>query len=203
MVPRLGWSHDTPASAKWDGNRLTIHKAPPHWLDLDGWQHDHGDGTVPAFSAVPLELGGHNTFGWRARDRHGPMAASSWVPDLVEAYERRAPLTAVQGEVRHASLGLDLDELHLAGLPVPVRVRVRGDVPGSGEPAAVWALLRQPDEPRARTAEVKLEWDPADRCYGADLPGQRPGLYDLKVTARAVPGAGDLTVTDTVAVVTQ
>ncbi|MFB7473774.1 esterase/lipase family protein [Kitasatospora sp. NPDC056184] len=202
VVPRLGWSHDTPSSAHWDGHRLTLRKTPPSWLRLDGWEHDHGDGTVPAFSAVPLELSADDASGWRERDRHGPLASAAWVPGLVEAYERRAPLTAVRGEERKASLGLDLDELHPAGAAVPLRVRLRGDTaPEGGEALSVWAAVRQAEEPGRRTAEVRLEWDPAEGCHRADLPGQRPGLYDVKVTVRAVPGVGDLTAGDAFAAV--
>ncbi|MFE2104759.1 esterase/lipase family protein [Kitasatospora sp. NPDC059463] len=202
VVPRLGWSHDTPGSAHWDGRRLSLHKTPPGWLPLDGWEHDHGDGTVPAFSAVPLELSADHASGWRARDRHGPLGSAAWIPGLVDAFERRAPLTAVRGEERQTSLGLDLDELHPAGATVPLRVRLRGDaVPEGGEGLPVWATLRQAEEPGARVAEVRLDWDPAEGCHRTDLPGQQPGLYDVKVTARAVPGVGDLTAGDAFAAV--
>ncbi|MEE1827300.1 hypothetical protein PUR61_34680 [Streptomyces sp. BE20] len=211
--PLLGWSHRTPGAAHWDGERLTVTKTVPDWLDLDGWEKDHGDGTVPAYSAVPLEMSGHDTSGWRARDRHGPIGSAPWIPALVEAYERRAALAAVRGEERQTSLGLDLDELHQAGAPVPLRVGLhRHTAPDSGpgagpdsrpgdEPPTVWASLRQAEAPGRRTAEVELDWDTAEGCYHTELPGQQPGLYDLKVTASAVPGAGDLTVTDTIAVV--
>ena len=37
--------------------------------------------------------------------------------------------------------------------------------------------------------------------FDGELPGQAPGLYEVRVSAREVPGAGDLVVTDTVAVV--
>ncbi|MCX4750401.1 hypothetical protein OG455_33665 [Kitasatospora sp. NBC_01287] len=204
VVPRLGWSHATAGSARWDGRRLTVSKKLPHWLDLAGWEKDHGDGTVPAISAVPVEMSGYDTSGWRARDRHGPLASAPWIPALVQAYEDRAPLAAVRGEEREAALGLDLDELHPEGTPIPLRVRLRGDVLPAEGPAAVWAVLRPVGEPRRTVAEVRLDQDQQDQESGGfstELPGLPPGLYDVRVSARAVPGVGDLNAADTVAVV--
>ena len=109
VVPRVGWSHDTAGSAHWDGRRLTVSKKLPDGLDLTGWERDHGDGTVPAVSAVPLEMSGHDASGWRVRERHGPIVSAPWIPGLAETYENRRPLTAVQGDERRTALGLDLE----------------------------------------------------------------------------------------------
>jgi hypothetical protein len=204
-VPRLGWSHDTAGSAVWDGKKLTVTKDLPGWLDLDGWEKDHGDGTVPAISAVPVELSGHDTGDWRTRDRHGPIVSAKWIPGLAERYETRKTLLAARGDGREAALGLDLNELHGWGQPIPLGVRLRGDhlpeavsgAPGSLRP---WATLRAVEGPRTPLAEVRLDWDERSGGYTTELPGPPPGLYDVEVTVRAVPGAGDLSATDTVAV---
>ncbi|WP_441246601.1 lipase family alpha/beta hydrolase [Kitasatospora sp. McL0602] len=199
VVPRLGWSHDTAGSALWDGRKLTVGKALPAWLDLAGWEQDHGDGTVPAISAVPLELSGHDTSGWRVRDRHGPIVSAPWIPGLAQAYEERQTLAAVRGDEREAALGLDLEELHQPGQPIPLRVRLRGDsVPGL--PDTVWAAVRSTEGTGTRL-DVRLDWDERAGCFTAELPAQPPGLYDVRVSARAVPGVGDLSASDTVAVV--
>jgi hypothetical protein len=205
VKPRLGWSHDTAGSAVWDGRNLTMHKTPPAWLDLAGWEADHGDGTVPAISAVPVEMSGYDTAGWRVRDRHGPLAGASWIPDMVEAYETRATLAAVHGDERQTALGLDLDDMHGEGTPMPLRVRLRGDSPPGTEPGdlaglPVWASVRPADAPGTVT-ETRLDWDAGTASFTAELPGRPAGMYDVKVSARAVPGAGDLSVRDTVAVV--
>ncbi|MGV9316092.1 esterase/lipase family protein [Streptomyces sp. NPDC003691] len=206
IVPRLGWSHRTAGSAVWDGRALTVAKERPSWLDLAGWEQDHGDGTVPAFSAVPVELDGHDTSGWRTRDRHGPIVSEGWIPGLVQRYEERQRLTAARGEEREAALGLDLDELHPEGAAIPLRVRLCGDglppeaVTGAAR-LAVWATVRPVYGPRAAVAEVRLEWAGEHRAYAADLPGLPAGLYDLRVSVRAVPGAGDLSASDAFAVV--
>lgn len=207
VVPRLGWSHDTAGSATWDGRKLTVNKDLPFWLDLEGWEKDHGDGTVPAISAVPVELSGHDTSrDWRTRDRHGPIAAAEWIPGLAQVYETRKTLLAARGDEREAALGMDLDELHGAGEPVPLRVRLRGDsLPDeiSTTPAslALWATMRAAKGAGAPMAEVRLDWEEATGSYVTELPEQPPGLYDIEVAVQAVPGVGDLEVSDTVAVV--
>ena len=53
----------------------------------------------------------------------------------------------------------------------------------------------------AGRADVQLDWDPVQGDFDGELPGQAPGLYEVRVSAREVPGTGDLVVTDTVAVV--
>ncbi|WP_405908789.1 hypothetical protein OG742_30775 [Streptomyces sp. NBC_00828] len=207
VVPRLGWSHGTAGSAVWDGSKLTVTKDLPTWLDLEGWEKDHGDGTVPAISAVPVELSGYDsTRDWRTGDRHGPIASAKWIPGLAEGYETRKTLMAARGNERDAALGLDLDELHATGEPVPLRVRLRGDhLPDevSATPAslALWATLHPAETRRTPVAEVRLDWDEATGSYFTQLPGQPPGLYDVEVAVQAVPGIGDLDTTDTVAVI--
>jgi hypothetical protein len=207
MVPRLGWSHGTPGSAVWDGRKLTVGADLPRGLDLEGWEQDHGDGTVPAISAVPLEMSGHDPAGWRVRERHGPLVACDWVPALAQAYETRNTLLPAHGQEREAALGLDLEELHAQGDPIPLRVRLRATTTTGGElsnptPPVVRAVLRRVEGGApARVAEVCLDWDPDTGSFVTDLPGREPGLYDVAVKARAVPGVGDLTATDTVAVV--
>ncbi|WP_326582906.1 hypothetical protein OG889_30315 [Streptomyces sp. NBC_00481] len=206
VVPRLGWSHRTPGSAVWDGRTLKVGKKLPAWLELAGWEKDHGDGTVPAISAVPVEMDGHDTSGWRARDRHGPIVSAGWIPGLVEVYEERQRLTAARGEEREAALGLDVDELHARGATIPLETRLRGDsLPpeATADPGglAVWATLRPVHGPRAAVAEVRLEWDGDRGGYVTELPGQEPGLYDVRVSVRAVPGVGDLSASDCLAVV--
>ncbi|MGH4000043.1 MAG: lipase/acyltransferase domain-containing protein, partial [Pseudonocardiaceae bacterium] len=77
MVACGGWSHPTPDAAFWDGQCLTVTKDRPWWLELDrNWLHDFGDGTVPAFSALPIELDGQPRGPDRLAERHVPMACS-------------------------------------------------------------------------------------------------------------------------------
>lgn len=206
VVPRLGWSHRTAGSAVWDGRTLKVSKKLPGWLELAGWEEEHGDGTVPAISAVPVELDGHDTSGWRARDRHGPIVSADWIPGLVQVYEERQTLTAARGEEREAALGLDVEELHAQGSAIPLQVQLCGDslpqeVTADPDRLAVWATLRPVHGPRAAVTEARLDWDSDRGGYVTELPGPQAGLHDVRVSVRAVPGVGDLSVSDTTAVV--
>jgi pimeloyl-ACP methyl ester carboxylesterase len=182
------------------GHAARVTKDLPGWLDVPGWEDDHGDGTVPAISAVPIEADQQATDGWRVRDRHGPLASSRLVATLVEQYEGRAPLTPVRGgRLRPVAIGMTLEEMYPASTPIPLEVVLRG-VQGGGVEHPVWATVRRAED-RARVAEVRLDWDAARQRYIADLPGQPPDVYDVEITARSMPGAGDLSAADSVAVV--
>lgn len=203
MVPCIGWCHKTPDAAFWDGVHLRVTKTQPYWLDLVGWQRDFGDGTVPAVSALPIEMDNHIGSPIRLLDRHIPMACSPQIIKLLNDYESRRPPRQVRGEEdseHRPAIGLDLDELHAAGEPIPLDVTLREvDADVSGE--AVWAILRPHDDESAEPVDAKLRWDSERRCFHGVLPGQAQGLYDVEVVAQEVPKAGDLHSFDTVAVV--
>lgn len=214
----LGWSHPTPDRVIWDGKRLTVTKKVPDWLDRTGWEKDFGDGTVPAVSAVPIELSHHNEGSFvRLRDRHVPMAGAEILGELLRANLARQPVDWIRGDADHPpALGLDLDELHGADQPIPLTVTVR-EVDADLAAQAVWVRvtpvdLNAPDTPAGRgpaerdaihapVAEVRLDFDTAAGQFTGALPGAPPGLYEVTVSARAVPGAGDLSTGDTIAVI--
>jgi hypothetical protein len=99
-----------------------------------------------------------------------------------------------------------MDELHAQGSAIPLQAQLRGDsLPpeATTDPGglAVWASLRSAHGPRAAVTERRLEWDRDRGSYVTELPGPEPGLYDVRVSVRAVPGVGDLSASDTLAVV--
>jgi Lecithin:cholesterol acyltransferase len=216
FVPRIGWSHDTLDAAFWDGTRLRVVKQVPSWLSAPGWEDDRGDGTVPAVSALPvgLENWAVSVSGIRVPQRHGRLTFTRGIIGEVAAriqdYEGR-PLPAAgrlayrEAEDRGAAIGLDVDELYVLGEPIPLQVRLRGvqaDVSG----VVVVAVLRLVSGPgatgdKAAGAPVRLAWDEASEDFAGEITAARPGVYDLAVTAEAVPGAGDLTVNESVAVI--
>jgi len=205
VVPRIGWSHDTLDAAFWDGKRLTVRKERPQWLAAPGWENDAGDGTVPAVAAMPvgLENWAVSVSGIRVPERHSRlMFGRSLLTEIMarlEDYEGRPRPSQTQlayrdADVRSAAIGLDLDELYVRGEPITVRARLRR-VEADPRNTAVAAVLQPAGEP------VRLAWDSAQACFTGEVTANRAGLHDLAVTAEAVPGAGDLTVTDSVAVV--
>jgi Lecithin:cholesterol acyltransferase len=203
MVPYVGWSHPTSDAAFWDGSSLTVTKDPPEWLELKGWERDFGDGTVPAVSAVPIELSNHVNSPVRLLDRHAPMACTPRVVQLLVEYLRRVSPQWVRGDddaQRAPAIGLDLDELYAAGQPIPLTAtfrQVRADL--SAQP--VWATLTPTGDDETAPVDVPLEFDARRQGFVGELPGLPQGLYDVWVSAREVPAAGDLWVADTIAVV--
>ena len=213
FVPRIGWSHPTLDAAFWDGNRLRMVKQVPSWLSAPGWEQDRGDGTVPAVSALPvgLENWAVSVSGIRVPERHGRLTfASGMVQEIaarVHDYEGRPrpdPGRAYRdaGE-QGAAIGLDVDELHARGEAIPLRVSLRG-VEGEVRDVVVAAVLRLVSGPGTAGdigGPVRLWWDAAARCFSGAVTAAQAGIYDLVVTAEAVPGAGDLTVAESVAVI--
>jgi hypothetical protein len=214
VVPRIGWSHATLDASFWDGARLRVQKHPPSWLDAPGWEDDFGDGTVPAISALPVELGNRavSTTGMRVRERHSALAsARPMIEEIIgrlQDYEGRplpspGRLAYRDAEEHGAAIGLDVGDLYQPGEPIRLSVQIRRAGPDVGG-AAVAAVLRPVEGPAAAVgsgAAARLAWDAGTGGFYGEVTAFEPGVYDLVVTAEAVPGAGDLAVTESVAVI--
>jgi hypothetical protein len=201
----FGFSHGTARSAVWGQGRLGVGPGVPRGEDLSGWAQDLGDGTVPAFCAVPVEASGSDVRELRVPHKHGPLAVSPLILRLLEYYEGRADISAIQGagagEVP-AVLGLDVADLHPAGAPIRVQVQVVGvDGPVGAAPVWVQAFPADTQDTVPPVAEIRAVWDQALGAFACELPGQGPGLFDLVVRARSVPGVGDLECADSIGVV--
>ena len=48
---------------------------------------------------------------------------------------------------------------------------------------------------------ARLTWDSAGECFAGEVSPDGSGVYDVAVVAEAVPRAGDLAVTESVAVI--
>jgi hypothetical protein len=98
-----------------------------------------------------------------------------------------------------------LDELQVYGEPISLGVRLRGvraDVRG----VAVVVVLRPVEVPGgigdlAADEPVRLTWDSVTGSFVGAVTAASAGIYDLVVRAEAVPGAGDLVVAESVAVI--
>jgi hypothetical protein len=214
FVPRIGWSHPTLDATWWNGAELVMGKQPSTWLNAPEWESDLGDGTVPAISALPIEEEHHaeELDGIRVGERHGRLSfASSMVTEIVERierYEARSSSPQVpgswDGEQRTATLGIDVDDVYPAGTPIQVQVRIH-HAPDEGRGARVavevQALDTREAEPPDAPVRIRLQWDSQRRCYEGEIPPPPEGIFDLRITAEAVPGVGDLQVTESVAVI--
>ena len=202
VVPCVGWSHPTPSAAFWNGRVLSVTKEHPGWLNLPELEQDFGDGTVPALSAVPVEMSTEVTAPVRLLDRHVPMAAVPRVSELLVTFLQGRRLEAVHGAepARTAAIGLDLEELYGEGEPIPLSVALR-QVPPGRDSQPVWVTLRRQRARPGATLDVRLVWDAVAQRFVGELPGQAVGLYEVTVLAREVPQVGDLAVTGTLAVV--
>ncbi len=192
MVALVGWSHRTLLGARWDGTRLKVSKRVPDWVDAPGWESDLGDGTVPAVSAVPLEMADAERGLLRVRERHSPLTDSPGVVELVAQYEERGSTAAVRGDEDQPALGLDLDEAYLAGDAVPVTVRLHHAEPTAG--TEVWATVRTPGLPGK--TQVRLEPDGEGAYRTEEVVAPAEGVQDIEVVASRLGGAGDLMVAD-------
>ena len=202
---RLGFSHPTLSSATWDGARLTTSKDAPAWLDVGQWATDLGDGTVPAISAVPIEREHEDSRGRRSVVKHGAIGSLAEVARILEEYESRPALTAARGEERTVALGIDLDDLYPAGVPAPIVVSVHGVAADEAARGLVKVVVRRADDDQGSSIapgdRVAMSWDGDRSAFVGELSPSEPGLYEVSVRARAVPGAGDLACEDSIAIV--
>jgi hypothetical protein len=191
MVPRIGYGHGTPRHCRYDGHRVRVTADAPQVDGLGLWAEDLGDGTVPAYSGLPMEMDHHSPRGLRVAQRHGPIVDLGEISNLVESYEGRPPRYPVRGAERPVVLGLDADDVALVGASTEVTARIVGTESDVGG-VAVWATLTGPD-PHLRS-ETRLDWDSTKQVFRGRLPPvAAEGLARIELSAEAVPEGGDLT----------
>ncbi|CAM5365728.1 hypothetical protein GCM10010329_85420 [Streptomyces spiroverticillatus] len=174
----FGRGHATLQHALLSPGGLTLAKTSAPWLPNPSWL---GDGTVPAISAVPLELGEDLRVRRAVPDRHLALPASATVLALLTEYAGDS-LTAVRGDPPDRPwLGLDVDDTALSGTPVPVGVTLHGT------PADERTRVRL----RLRTADTTPPWQPCprsgDTTWQTTLLPPGPGTYTLDVMATGIP----------------
>jgi hypothetical protein len=195
MFPRIGFGHGTLRTCSWDGSEIRVTTDMPDGDDVGGWSADLGDGTVPAYCGLPVEMDNHPRENLRTHRRHGPIAELKEVVSLLDALDSDAPLSAFRADGDDGiGLGLDLEDVHLTGAEMPIAVRTVGDPVMDPVDAAVWASVYPiPDRPGTapgkRPEPVKLEWDVQARVFRGLLPAQRPGLAEVTVQAPSLSNA--------------
>jgi hypothetical protein len=90
------------------------------------WAADLGDGTVPAYCGLPVEMDRNSPRDLRVIDRHGAIASLDEIPELVQSFEGRPSELPARGDEPPAVLGLDLDEVALAGNTLELTARIAG-----------------------------------------------------------------------------
>lgn len=195
-IPFFARDHGTVHMAQIAEGALTVAAADPEWQPNPGWG---GDGTVPALSAIPPELGRpQDTDRWHhVADRHVPMANNGAVIAMVRNLVGD-DVSAVRGD--HAAdvrLGVHLADSVLSGDTVTVAARVvssRAQVDLSG--VSVWVTAQPGDR---STEPIRKRADPADGSWRFSFVPPTSGLWSFTVEAVGLeiePPA----VTDTVAV---
>jgi hypothetical protein len=158
--------------------RVRVTKADAEWLPNIGWR---GDGTVPAQSAIPIELSDTVLARRAVPDRHGPMASCAAVVDVLRDYAAE-PFGFLRGDTPDRPwLGLDLDDVIAAGQPFTVAAELLGtsDVEG----VRAWLRAAPEDGP----AGEPLPMTGGDGRWRVTVGGLAPGSYRLTVEAVNVP----------------
>jgi hypothetical protein len=202
VFPRIGFGHGTLRACFWDGTTVRVTKDLPAGPELGGWGADLGDGTVPTFCGLPVEMDTYPRAHLRVHRRHGPIAELPEIDALFKAFGSDAPLSAYRAvDEADVALGLDLDELHLRNAAIPIAatpVSLTGRDVGADTSVAVWATVRRLPDPVSADADavdrdatgvpvdVRLEWDPGSRTFRGVLPGFAPGLVEVTVTAQTL-----------------
>ncbi|MGQ0777761.1 MAG: lipase/acyltransferase domain-containing protein [Pseudonocardiales bacterium] len=171
--------HATPSRAVRRGDRVRITKTDAEWQPNAGWR---GDGTVPALSAIPIELSEDVRARRAVPDRHGPMAGCAAAVEVLREYEAE-PFGSVRGDAPDRPwLGLDLDEVVAAGEPFTVAAELLGSTAVEG--ASAWLRVAPDGGP---TTAQPLRMTGADGRWQATVPGLAPGIYQVSVEAVNVP----------------
>ncbi|HET8683562.1 MAG TPA: hypothetical protein VFM54_17095 [Micromonosporaceae bacterium] len=193
VVPFAGRGHATPSLLRLHDGKLRVVKEDPPWRGNVGWR---GDGTVPMLCAIPREMGDdrHKPL-WRVvADRHLPLGCAPDPLTLLELYAGQ-PVPSRGGETPERPwLALDLDNVVDAG----ARWRVDAWVEPGRDPAGSVSILVDPVD---GGPAYDHPFRPEGSGWSVTVPPQAPGVYEVTVQARGVPGVGMLTVTDLVAVV--
>ncbi|SEF34102.1 Lecithin:cholesterol acyltransferase [Amycolatopsis pretoriensis] len=181
VIPYFGRGHATPNLITLrPSGRLTVVKEDPAWRGNVGWA---GDGTVPALSAIPRELGEQRAV-WRGmRERHGPLTGTPSVIEVLRTYSGE-PMPTRGGEAPETPwLGLDVEDVVPAGIEVAVGVTIQ---PEAALAAGVQITLCA--VPVTAPPVFTTVMTGSERTWRATLPALLPGRYRIEFEARQVRG---------------
>ncbi|HRC11860.1 MAG TPA: hypothetical protein PLX68_03220 [Dermatophilaceae bacterium] len=194
VVPRLGFGHATLRAVTRRGNNLSVGTGAGDLATPEGtyWDNDLGDGTVPATSAVPLELGQHRPRDFRVAARHGGLVTMD-VTEILRSFRSAPPVPSVymaEDKPYDTSIGLDLDELVSAASPINVTATVWQRLGQSvskrcenlPRELTVQVVPHAPGEPVGRVILSRRE----DGVFEGTIPPLKAGLFDVQLHASAL-----------------
>jgi pimeloyl-ACP methyl ester carboxylesterase len=191
VVAVHGRGHDTLLGATLSPAGVNVTRAAPPEMPNSAWL---GDGTVPAFCAIPADLTDPSR--WVvAPERHLPMAWSGTVIEQLRSYAGYT-MKAVRGtgEQGVPGLGLDLAEFYPADKEIKISAMLVGAHDGGS--TKVWVSVCK-DGVRVG-APVAADW--SDGRWVAVLAPLDAGAYTVTVEAVDVAGIGRLECTDMIGV---
>ena len=177
VQPRIGFGHGTQRSCAWDGRRVHVTKKEPGRPGLGLWAERWGDGTVPVLSGLPAEMPEVPTGLWVAA-RHGQIVNLPEVMWRVQEAEGYPVVRPTEGAGIDTVLGVDLEELAIAGEGIPVTATVRGLDLSRDAGRCVASVV--PDAGGSRGPWVELAWDGVLGCFAGDLPGLPAGGFTVR-----------------------
>lgn len=190
ITPIAGVAQPTLQSAHFTGTSLVTSRDLPNWIDahLEG-----GDGTVPRFSATPIELSedyGETFFA----ERHGSLQNNSYtLDDLRERLNQMQArgLNKIRGtwsgRQERGVISLDLAPLYLREEPVRLRASLIAErAPDVGLKARLQLVSGD-----GKLKEQPKEFDFAEGTDGFELllEGLTPGSYRVRVRSGSGPHA--------------
>jgi pimeloyl-ACP methyl ester carboxylesterase len=198
IVAMFARGHATLNRATIHNGRLTVtRKADPEWLPNPGWR---GDGTVPAISAIPIEMDDQRAAWQAVVERHGPMATSPMIIEVLRTLSGGSLAAARGDHPDRPWFGLDLDECIPVGEPLLVGAQLYGvDAETAADRVAVWLTVRPLDVNPPWRRKYPMPGEASGWSVQADpLPA---GRYALTVEAVNVPGIGRVASMEAVAVI--
>ncbi|MFD3552057.1 esterase/lipase family protein [Streptomyces goshikiensis] len=190
VVPVVGYGHPTWQTAVLDREGLLITEEPAA-LDASQRWLGTGDRTVPAVSAIPVELSGTGTWAWE-NATHSTIHATDAVLDrLVRTLalpgsglqdlqgpdaDADVPGTAFAAGPDPLALALHVDDVYAADQPVVLTCRSPETAAGA-EPPALSLTLSPPGGDGVRTV-----LDAHDGAARWTVTGLTPGAYEVTVT---------------------
>lgn len=207
VVPLFARGHATPARVTTTGRRLTVAKLPdPHWLPQADWR---GDGTVPAISAIPIEMDEQRAAWHPVPHRHVPMAAAGAIVETVRTLNG-ASLRFTRGDTPDRPwLGLDVEDTLPTQTPVTVSAWLHG-LRAAADTARLRLSLRAFDDttasadtgsPARRMPPIRVPMTAVDGYWTAQADPLPQGVYEVTVEAVGVAQVERVVCQDVLAVV--